>query len=301
MPSKIKSEIILVTPEMAKQYLLCNEGNRLVRPGWVNYLTYCIQSNEWQTTHQGVAFANDGRLLDGQHRLMAIVKAGIPTELMVSYGWDEAVFAAIDNGMHRSDSDRTGIPKRVVECAKFFIYIMAYEGTENTARPGEKNLGATRLTPEQIKRYATVISDFHAALTSTSSTLFSSVPSRCAVIAVMMMGYDIKYAIKLYRDLVLGNTVDLPPIGSSAMRQYVTGTLNSKGGGEVRFDNFAKLIPLYKKENKDVQKLMLRDRNERIAEVRNVLRHWFNGQDKTPREIATQGAVLNDVNAQVAA
>jgi len=97
---------------------------------------------------------------------------------------------------------------------------------------------------------------------------------------VMMMGYDIDYTLSLYRDLVLGNSDQLPPIGHSAMRQYVTGALHSRGGGEVRLDNFTRLITLYKKENKDVQKLILRDRNARILEVRNALRHWFSSASK---------------------
>ena len=30
---------------------------------------------QWASTHQGIAFADDDTLIDGQHRLLAIVKA----------------------------------------------------------------------------------------------------------------------------------------------------------------------------------------------------------------------------------
>lgn len=278
MSPQIRSEMKLVTPELAKEYLLSNEQNRRIRSGWVNYLAYCIRNNEWKMTHQGIAFSNHGRLLDGQHRLMGIVKANIPAMLMVSYGWDESVFSAIDNGMRRSDEDRTNIPRRLAECAKFFLQIMDYAGFESPPSRLRKGLGGNRSTPEQIIAYAHVISDFENLLIkhcASSSTLFSTVPSRCAVIANMMLGDDIDYLLSLYRDLVLGKTENLPPIARSAVQQFLTGTFNSRGGGEIRIENFIRFLSLFRKKNEKVQKLILRDCDERLAQVKKDLLPWF--------------------------
>ena len=78
MSSNIKSEFVLITPELARGMLIDNEGNRRKRELWVNYLANCIRNNEWKPTHQGIAFSENGKLLDGQHRLHAIIKADIP-------------------------------------------------------------------------------------------------------------------------------------------------------------------------------------------------------------------------------
>jgi len=276
MSEKIKSEIKLVTPELAKTYLLSNEQNRRIRSGWVNYLAYCIRNNEWKLTHQGIAFSDQGRLLDGQHRLMAIVKADISTQVMISYGWDESVFSAIDNGMRRTDEDRTKLDKKLIECAKLFIGIMDYAGFESPS--GKKGLGGARLTPEQIHAYASVISDMHKLLTArcnSSANVFSTTASRCAAIVALMLGEDIDYVADLYRSLVLNKIEELPPIARSAMQQFITGILNSKGGGECRVDNFVRLLPVFRKKHEKVQKLILRDRNERIAQLRQELMPWF--------------------------
>jgi hypothetical protein len=273
MSSKIKSEIKLVTPEMAKEFLLCNEQNRRVRSSWVNYLAFCIKNDEWKLTHQGIAFSECGRLLDGQHRLMAIVKADIAVSLMVTYGWNPLIFSAVDNALRRTDEDRTNIDKRTVECAKFFLALMAHAGFEKIETSTHK-----RSTPKEIIHYASIIYDYHKILMNNASStgrFFSSVPSRCAAIANIMLGEDIEYIVALYKKLVLGHTEDLPPIARSAMRQFMTGTLNSVGGSEVRFDNFARLFTLYRKDNQNAQKLILRDRNDRLAQIKEALMPWF--------------------------
>jgi hypothetical protein len=280
MSSKINSEIKLVTPEIAKEFLISNEQNRRIRPSWVNYLAYCIRHNEWRVTHQGIAFSDTGRLLDGQHRLLAIIKADMPVNLMVSHGLDESVFSAIDSVICRNDVDRTNLDRRLVECSKLFLLIMDYAGFEKPS--GNIGMTGCRSTPEQIKAYGAVIGDFHDLLMKRSPTvtkLFSSVPSRCAAIANMLLGDDIDYIVTLYRQLSLGDTENLPPIARSAMRQFLTGSFSTKGGNETRLDNFVRFMTLYRKSNRDAQKLIFRDKNEKLDQVRKELMPWF--ADKT--------------------
>ncbi|MEX5590866.1 hypothetical protein, partial [Pseudomonas urmiensis] len=77
-----------VTPDMARKYLECNNGSRPVRKQWVAELARRIRDGEWRQTHQGIAFDSDGNVLDGQHRLMAIVLANLPVSIMVFNGFD---------------------------------------------------------------------------------------------------------------------------------------------------------------------------------------------------------------------
>ena len=69
------SKLMDVTPEIAKRWLEQNRGNRSINQKQVDTIAKDILAGDFDTTHQGIAIATDGTLLDGQHRLLAIVKA----------------------------------------------------------------------------------------------------------------------------------------------------------------------------------------------------------------------------------
>lgn len=97
-----------VTPAQATAWLRpdINRNNRGLRNDHVEYLAREITNGRWQTTHQGIAFSESGRLLDGQHRLAAIVRAGKSVDINVSEGLPEEAFEAIDCGLKRANHDR---------------------------------------------------------------------------------------------------------------------------------------------------------------------------------------------------
>jgi hypothetical protein len=119
----MKTEILTVTPEMASMMLLGNRDNRKVKQTVVDYLANEIKLGRWQLTHQGVAISETGRLLDGQHRLLAIVKSGIPCKMMVTTGAHDETFMVLDSGVKRNLSDHTGLNKRTSETLTLAVYI----------------------------------------------------------------------------------------------------------------------------------------------------------------------------------
>lgn len=76
-------ETVLVTPQMANEFLKKNKGNRPPRKNVINGLTSALRSNEWIYTHQGIAFSDCGNLIDGQHRLKAIFNSGKSARMLV--------------------------------------------------------------------------------------------------------------------------------------------------------------------------------------------------------------------------
>lgn len=68
---------MFVTPEMAANWLQANTRNRPINESKVRRIASDIREGRWIVTHQGIAFDRLGTLLDGQHRLHAIVLAGI--------------------------------------------------------------------------------------------------------------------------------------------------------------------------------------------------------------------------------
>jgi hypothetical protein len=71
----------------------------------VQQLAGQIQRGEWQLTHQGIAFDEDGVLIDGQHRLAAIVKAGLTVRLTVAHGVRRTASTVMDTGRKRTGRD----------------------------------------------------------------------------------------------------------------------------------------------------------------------------------------------------
>lgn len=109
----MKTEVVTITPEMAEEWLKKNIRNiRPLRKAAVSYLAAEITAGKWELTHQGIAFGADGILVDGQHRLAAIARAGVPVECMVTWGIQETGTCAIDSGTKRSFGARLGMSTR---------------------------------------------------------------------------------------------------------------------------------------------------------------------------------------------
>jgi hypothetical protein len=101
--STVAIEKVLVTPALAAEWLEHrNKRNRTICRPRVDLYVSLIKDRRFVLTHQGIAFYDDGQLADGQHRLQAIVEAGIPVWMMVTTGLPVESIHAIDNGRPRS-------------------------------------------------------------------------------------------------------------------------------------------------------------------------------------------------------
>lgn len=100
----MRTEILNITPEMALDMLCKNSSNRKVRTDRVRYYAEQMKAGNWHLTGQGITFATDGTLLDGQHRLYAIVECEIPQTMLVVYDADKV--ATYDCGLKRTVVDQ---------------------------------------------------------------------------------------------------------------------------------------------------------------------------------------------------
>ena len=102
----MKTEVMAITPELAEKWLSeYNLRNRPLRENAVRTLARQIERGEWQLSHQGIAFDEEGFLLDGQHRLAAIARAGQPVQVMVTFGASRSSFSVVDTGQKRTARD----------------------------------------------------------------------------------------------------------------------------------------------------------------------------------------------------
>jgi hypothetical protein len=94
-----------ITPKQAEKYLQFNTSNRNLRNSLVSQYARDMENGVWKLTHQGVAFNCDGTLLDGQHRLSAIVESGVTVQMLVARGVDSKHQLVMDDHAKRSAGD----------------------------------------------------------------------------------------------------------------------------------------------------------------------------------------------------
>lgn len=83
----MKTTIKIITPEWAAEILeRHNPKNRNLSLPTIEAYCTDMKNGRWLLTHQGIAFDVSGNLVDGQHRLAAIVRYGKPIEMMVTTG-----------------------------------------------------------------------------------------------------------------------------------------------------------------------------------------------------------------------
>lgn len=103
----IREEV--VTPEAATDYLDLNTNNRKLRPQTVDQHVAAMKRGEWKYNGDSIRISESGVLLDGQHRLAAIEKSGIPQKYIIVEGLPDEVFTTIDVGSKRSASQMIGM------------------------------------------------------------------------------------------------------------------------------------------------------------------------------------------------
>ncbi len=103
-------EVMDITPDMAKKILTYrNKNNRGLKYTNLARLTKAIENGEWKVTNQGIAFDKDGNLIDGQHRLAAILQSRKTVKMLVATNMDSGIFDVVDTGSKRTIGDALDI------------------------------------------------------------------------------------------------------------------------------------------------------------------------------------------------
>ena len=98
-----------VTPELAAEMLEYNTRNRPLAKATVANYARQMAAGDWVYSRVPVIFSDEGRLIDGQHRLAACVESGATVEMDVAFGAPDSAFSYIDIGKKRGASDIFGI------------------------------------------------------------------------------------------------------------------------------------------------------------------------------------------------
>lgn len=95
-----------ISPELAEHILQHNTKNRPKRAGNIGRWANMMAADEWGLTGETLIFSKPPvRLLDGQHRLAACVKAGVGFKAFIVFGIDRGEFTKINTGAVKTNAD----------------------------------------------------------------------------------------------------------------------------------------------------------------------------------------------------
>lgn len=220
-----------ITPEIAKAYLARNVGNRNMRPHKIAQFVADMKAGRWLLNNQGIGFFDDGDLMDGQHRLTAVVQSGVTVRMAVMRGFQRNVVYTIDSGSKRSDVDgerMNGVVVSKVEfaCAKTMLLFHEVKDVPDSVRIAFR------------RRYATEIRFADSVLTS----------GRCrnsvvmAVIARAVFNRVDVGALKRFGEVLSGDTPrGEKEDGAFRVREFIIGTPNCLGPVPERRKTYRKV------------------------------------------------------------
>lgn len=95
----------IIPPPIAHSLLAIDAQNRPTSRANVERLLNAIACGAWQANGETIIIDSQGRILDGKHRLIAVVESGIPICCLVVRGVPSEVWPTIDIGKVRMIAD----------------------------------------------------------------------------------------------------------------------------------------------------------------------------------------------------
>jgi hypothetical protein len=101
----MKTKHMEITPNIAADMLEQNTANRPLSEKHAKKLAREMELGRWQYNGDAIRFTKAGKLIDGQHRLAAVILSGTTITTLVVEDLDDEVFSTIDANKPRSGSD----------------------------------------------------------------------------------------------------------------------------------------------------------------------------------------------------
>ena len=251
-----------VTPEVARSMLQSNTDNRRLRKGAVLKYATIMMDGAWKTSPEPIIFSESGRLLNGQHRLSAVVHSGITQNFLVVRNVSEATFSVLDRGAIRSTSDALGKDKKLVEAAKLIGLTFVNQNIHD----------------HHVGEICNIIGDAHDHLMDVCKTarqVASSAPFRAAASMQMTIGTDADYVCHQYRSLVLADFDEMKPVTKSIAAAIFSGRLKT-GSRQVQSDLFIRAWDMFSPEKQNQDRIQIKNNEYRIGQIRRVISSMLN-------------------------
>lgn len=181
--SSVVARVETVTPEKARRWLDERAQNRHMNEERVKKYVGAMERLEWRVNGEGIIFDCNGQLIDGQHRLAAVVQSGISLPMLIVRGVEPEVFSTLDSGQTRTLGQilkMKGYPyfQNLSSMANnLFMYAAGYDLRTRTHHWP---------TPQQAIQF---IEDNPEIVESTKVGTLIAVELRCSVLAIGMLHF----------------------------------------------------------------------------------------------------------------
>lgn len=184
----VRAEIITVTPHMARAWLAENGSNRSLRRILIRTYANEMMAGRWRVTGEAIQFGTDGRLLNGQHRLNAVIMADTAVPMLVVSGVDPDAQLVMDSGAKRTASDALsflGVPNAAIVAAigRLALQVAYSPDAFNSYVPTHSELAEWVESHGQVHRSAT--------FASTSAKKIAMQPAVVGYTHMVLSGIDV--------------------------------------------------------------------------------------------------------------
>lgn len=221
-----------ITPEMAERYLAANHyKNRPISKSVVRRYVDDMVNGRFQTTHQGIAFNQSGALVDGQHRLTAIMQSGVPVTMVVARGvqTDDVMGLHVDIGKARSAADIHHKSKKATAVCAFLAFV---------------DIGS-HVPKTQMHRYIAAFSaDAEKIVAHVHNNIRTIAGAQVSAAALVMGGMNgaLDHSCQVMSVLSKLDFNAMTPLQQAFIRAAQSGSVSARGG---KWDLFEKSLALF--------------------------------------------------------
>lgn len=102
---ELEHNVVEVTPQVAEEWLGTMANNRNVNERNVDSYSRDMRLGRWHMDGAPIRFNREGQLIDGQHRLLAVMQSETNQRFLVVKGVPHAAMTTMDTGKTRSKAD----------------------------------------------------------------------------------------------------------------------------------------------------------------------------------------------------
>ena len=117
----MKFTTMTICPSMAATLLKNNENNRAKSTYVVKNYAREMKLGRWNLTAEPIMVTESGELINGQHRLEAVIVSGMHIDFTVATVPDTSTFRVLDMGRKRSHADILGIPRSIANSVNMIL------------------------------------------------------------------------------------------------------------------------------------------------------------------------------------
>lgn len=245
--------VVDITPEFAEELLKLNTFNRPPKKNRVNMYASELANNRWKANGVPIVIGSDNILKDGQHRLLACVKANKPLKDSVVIRLPRENCSCYDIGVARTTSDTAVLMGENSPIIKSRLALSILRCAILIEYPNARNvLSKTALINEAKRNESTLSFVLCHAKRQNKLKGLSIAPVWAAILNAHLSGYSYDKLEHFCEILMSGMTVDEIDFPIIKLRNYLLST-TGQAGYNVDKEKFIKTqnsLYAYEKGNK---------------------------------------------------